>query len=225
MSRTLRVFSSTVVCASAAFANTIVNFQVSNYAGKPIPGVILTAKVSSTTSPPTDVAGKTQIILNQDMQPGDAVPLVLVRPEKLRMFVPWQGRAIIPKGLWVEVVLGEPGQAAALLNTSVVASLAGAINSEARQSGGDRKGSKKKGGKKKEETPPPSKGLSLSQSTFIQLEQAAEAIGLDPVEVDAAIRRMAKETKNGDQHKEFTRYDATLPRDRMQLFRNGGLIG
>jgi hypothetical protein len=105
--------------------------QVSDYHDRPIAGVVLSAKGTGSTSKPTDVAGKTQLVLQQRTQPGGDVFLILVRaPSKnLMFFSPWHGHATVPSsGGFIDVVLGVPGTAAALSNTRVVQSVAVAIN-------------------------------------------------------------------------------------------------
>jgi len=201
-----------MACGLSVSAATVLTIQVSNYSEVPIRGVILSSKFSSSTSAPSDVAGKTQIVLAQDVQPGDQVPLVLVQAPspKLRIFAPFEGRAIVPKQFFIEVVLGEPGDRLALKNENVLESLAGAINSEAI---------------KRPNTPLPEGvkgGPSLEFNFASSLKQVAGAVGVEPKELDAAIRKLAR-NKQPKKHMEgIVRYDAAVREDRMKaiLYKN-----
>jgi hypothetical protein len=174
-----------VIYASAAAAGTPLIVQVSDYSDRPIAGVILSAKASSSTSAPTDIAGKTQITLAQTLQPGDEVALVLVHApsQKMKMFAPWQGRAIVPKDLVIEVVLAEARQAAVLSNPVVVASLATAINAGANPSN---PGHTLRPGDPDPETPKVRKPSVDAMAT--SLKKVSKTAGLDPKNVDTAIR-------------------------------------
>lgn len=93
----------------AAQCATTVYLQVSDVHDQPMSGVILSTKTTGSTSPPSDVAGKTQITLNGSVQPGDAVVLVLVRAPRpgMRFYTPWEGFATVPKPSdAIPVVLG-----------------------------------------------------------------------------------------------------------------------
>lgn len=102
--------------------------QVSDYHERPIQGVILSGKGPGTsTSPPTDLSGKTQVIPPPGTQPGDPLSLTLVKAPNSKMIImsPFEGRATIPKAPWfVEVILGEPGDTWALKDERVVSTWA-----------------------------------------------------------------------------------------------------
>lgn len=121
-------FIGLVLCSTARSQK--IEIQVSDYHQKPISGTVLSAKSAGTsTTPPTDVAGKTQIVA-VGVQPGDPLSLVLVRAPGNGMIImsPYGGRAIVPKPSgFIEVVLGAPGNKWALRDPRVVWSWTAAI--------------------------------------------------------------------------------------------------
>lgn len=183
-----------VVCAAlaggaSASAGTVLNLQVSDYRSVPLPGVRLSAKTSSSTSPPTDIAGKTQLVLAQEVQPGDEILLVLVAAPspRLKMFVPFLGRAIVSKQFLIEVVLSEPAQTLALTNEKVVVSLTRAINTDALRSD-------------------PNPYVWTPEVRATSLKNIAAYVELKPKDVDDAIRKFAKTTKDPVFKKDFQYY-------------------
>src|SRR5271170_6478656 len=115
-------------CVLSSARSQTVPIQVSDYHERPIPGTILSGKGPGTsTSKPTDLAGKTQIIAPPGAQPGDPLPLTLVKAPDPKMIImsPFEGRATIPRQPWfIEVILGEPGDSWALKDERVVSSWA-----------------------------------------------------------------------------------------------------
>src|SRR5271170_4025426 len=115
-------------CVLSSARSQTVPIQVSDYHERPIPGTILSGKGPGTsTSRPTDLAGKTQIIAPPGAQPGDPLPLTLVKAPNPNMVImsPFEGRAIIPRSPWfIEVILGEPGNTWALRDERVVSTWA-----------------------------------------------------------------------------------------------------
>ena len=111
-------------CLCASASSQSVQIQVSDYHERPIPGTVLGGKSAGTsTSNPTDVAGKTQVIPPPGAQPGDPLSLVLVRAPARTMIImsPFQGRATIPRAPgFIEVILGERGDSWALRDKRVV---------------------------------------------------------------------------------------------------------
>jgi hypothetical protein len=95
----------------------------------PLKDSVLTAGGNGSTSSPSDIAGKTQILLPQGTKPGDSVVLILVRPGKpSMMFSPWEGRATVPTPPgFVTVVVGPRGDLAALQNNEVLAAMLSSI--------------------------------------------------------------------------------------------------
>ena len=105
-----------------------VPIQVSDYQERPIQGAILSGKGPGTsTSAPTDLSGKTQVIPPPGAQPGDPLSLSLVKAPNSKMIImsPFEGHATVPKSPWfVEVILGEPGDSWALKDERVVSTWA-----------------------------------------------------------------------------------------------------
>jgi hypothetical protein len=195
-------------CASWAQSGGVsLLLQVSNYHDRPIPGVILSAKGTGSTGQPTDIAGKTQLVLPQGTQPGGNVFLILVRaPSKdLQIFSPLHGRATVPlPGDFVEVYLGVRGTVAALTNPKIVDSLAVAIN------------------KMNAEPPPVGGGAEDSESQRRQdnLAEASKELGLEPNQVDDAIRELAKRVGGTRGEKIFAEYLEAYPGHRGPASKN-----
>ena len=176
---------STCLIPSASSQN--VEIQVSDYHERPIQGAILSGKASGTsTSKPTDLAGKTQIIPPPAAQPGDPLPLTLVKAPNPKMIImsPFEGRAIIPRRPWfIEVILGEPGDTWALKDERVVSSWAITLLEAYKESHvqvDDSHGSK----------PPVSPEVALSN--------LASAAGFTSEQIDHAIHSMYNDTENAN---------------------------
>jgi hypothetical protein len=154
---------------------------VSDYHEKPISGTILSTKGAGSTSSPTDVSGRTQISIPSTMQPGDALELSLVRApvQTMKIVSPWRGRATVPKPSgFIEVVLGVPGDRAALTDRRVVSSWALAIV------------------RKNESSPTPLTDQKRSET----LNEFAEQAGFTPAEIDSAIRALADVNDNNQRY-------------------------
>jgi hypothetical protein len=160
-----------------------VQIQVSDYHEHPILGTILSGKGSGTsTSKPTDLAGKTQIIPPPGAQSGDPFPLTLVKAPNPKMIImsPFEGRATIPKPPWfIEVILGEPGDTWALKDERVVSSWAITLLAAY-----------------KAEQSPPSPGSSSSLEA--NLSRVASAAGFTPEQIDHAIHSLYNDTENAN---------------------------
>ena len=198
-----RLIFSCCVFPLLASAGTILTIQVSTTKDLPIQGVILSSKVGSSTSAPTDVAGKTQIVLTQEVQPGDQVPLVLVHAPSpnLIMFAPFEGRAVIPKLFNVEVVLATRGDLQALTDKRVVVSLAAAVNSGAKNS----------------------QGSASPTDVWTSLQSVSKATGIDPLKLDTAIRGMAAKHTPDKAFSDLHGYVATLPASQAAAFGHRGV--
>ena len=184
--------------AIPAYSATLL-LQVCDVRDQPMSGVVLTAKSSGSTSPPTDVAGKTQIMLLPNLLPGEPVSLVLVRAPRagLQIYSPWEGSATIPNPNYaLAVVLGSRGDRAALENRRVTDSLAEAVL------------------KKQENHLPagafgramPSKRKGLNALSDVSMDA-----GLDPLQVDDAIRKWADNPVPKGESGAFTRYVKVMP--------------
>jgi hypothetical protein len=163
-----------LVCCTVPASSQIVAIQVSDLKDRPVAHAILSTKGSGSTSAPTDIAGKTQVQLPTGIQVGDELALVLVNsgPKPLRILSPWQGRAVVPRPQgFIEVVLGQVGDRAALENHKVLAALAAEVLEKNKQDPGD-----------------------FIQRQYI-LESVSYNAGFKAAEVDAAIREVAKDPK------------------------------
>lgn len=146
-----------------------VAIYVSDYHSSPIQGTILSTKGNGSTSPPTDIAGKTKIVMPSEVQPGDELSLTLVHaPVKtMQIMSPWQGRATVPKSTgFIEVVLGVPGDKVALQDPRVVSTWAQAIVRKNDQSG------------------------FVVDAPTRNLKDFAKQVGFTPNEIDSAIRSL-----------------------------------
>jgi hypothetical protein len=192
----LLLWVATAVCP--AWGATTLYLQVSDVHDEPMRGVVLSAKSSGSVSPPTDVAGKTQITVQGTLQPGDDVVLVLVRAPHpgMRFYTPWEGFATIPKPTGaIPVVLGAPGDRMSLDNASVRVSLANAVLDANAKS-----------------VPPPlAYPLPKNTRSYKALYTVSTAVGLDPLEVDDAIRRSEEWTKNETASHTLKRYVEVMP--------------
>jgi hypothetical protein len=196
--RVVRVVFSIFSLFSACGA-TVLHLQVSDYRSVPIRGVRLSAKTSSDTSPPTDIAGKTELTLSQDLHPGDYVLLVLVAAPspRLKMLVPVAGRGTVDNQFLIEVFLWEPGQALALNNEKIMLSITRAINENGSMNGNN---------------PFP---ILSPEHRATNLKQIADELGLKPTDVDAAIRKFEKTTKDPIFGREVQVYNQAIPSNHL----------
>ena len=165
-----------MLAPSPIYASTLLNLQVSDFNDRPLTGVIVSTKVGGSASAPTDIAGKPQIAIADDVQPGSSVALILVKAKsaKLRFFSPWEGVAIMPRpNEPILIILGSLGDVGSLHNAAVVGTLADAITQRARLGGDD-------------------SHASLSQQ-LNSLKSVSDECGLDAEAVDKAIRKLAKQ--------------------------------
>ncbi|MBV9611044.1 MAG: hypothetical protein JO091_01165 [Acidobacteriaceae bacterium] len=164
---------------AAAQGIVLTPVQVSDAQDRPIPRVVLSAKGDSSTSPPTDKAGKTHLALPSSITPGSEVSLVLVDSPlpNLKFLSPWQGRATVPLRDAVEVVLGVPGDPQMLNNLMVRQSLRGAIMAKAAGGGANGPGD--------------------------ALDKVATEVGLKPSEVGSALDRFAQYDLRAVHHHQY----------------------
>jgi biopolymer transport protein ExbB/biopolymer transport protein TolQ len=177
-------------CAASGAVGVLI-LQVSDSGDRPIRAVILSAKGGGSTSNPTDIAGKTQVLLPPGTQPGGDVFLTLVRaPSKdLRMIAPWHGHGIVPAwGGFLEVVLAAPGDLKALASPIVLKSVTAAINYMNGSRGGD--------------------GGLLAQTN---LREVSQELDLEPALVNGAIRAWATKVSDPQQMRLAIEYLAVYP--------------
>lgn len=162
------------ICLIPSARSESVQIQVSDYHERPIESVILSGKGAGTsTSRPTDLAGKTQIIPPPGAQPGDPLPLTLVKAPNPKMIImsPFEGRATIPRSPWfVEVILGEPGDTWALKDERVVSTWALTLLDL----------------------------YKVEQAPEANLSRVASASGFTSEQIDHAIHTMYENTENAD---------------------------
>ncbi len=200
--------------ALPAFAATTLSFEVLDDGNRPLRGVILSVEGDGSTSAPTDIAGKTYIAVNHDVQPGETILLVLVSappraPRKLTFFQPWNGRAIAPKPpSSIEVILGIPGNLAALENPRVVEALAHAVVVQIPEL------TYKRNAKSEEERD--LKIIPRHAAAADSLRIVSDQTGFDPVKLDATIRMLHQkyDLKSG-----MSRYVADVPTDAAEMAR------
>ena len=158
----------------------------------PLKNIVLTAGGNSSTSSPSDVAGKTQILLPQGTKPGDPVVLILVPPPKsFMMFSPWEGRTTMPvPPNFLTVVLGARGDLAALQNNKVLVGMLNSIVAKneriAQELEGWDWGSGKTGSASEK------KQFLLEKEQAASLQSLSNAAGLDARTVDKSLRDAVK---------------------------------
>jgi hypothetical protein len=182
-------------CSLLADSQTIA-IQVSNPQDRPIRGAILGTKGNGSTSSPTDVAGKTQIVPEQGTHAGDVLFLILVSAplKNPQIFSPWEGRAVVPNPQgFIDVIVGEHGDRAVLRNSKVTWAILAAIDNLNATAGW---------------------GTGRNSKYFdyqVARRRIASDSGFEPAEVDAAIRSLAEETTDKHQRKVAKRYLEDYP--------------
>ena len=168
-------------CGLLHAQNGVLFVHVSDPQESPISGVVLSTESLGTTSPPTDDAGKTRIKLPPQTKPNDSVTLQMVRPRNLVFISPWDGRTRVPSfdnesENFVSVKLVGRGQKAALQDERVLVTLLKRLN---------------------DATPLTSSDMELSEREREEnRREVAEEFGLDPSDIDQALREWGRETEN-----------------------------
>jgi hypothetical protein len=164
----------TLAFAVHANAQTLA-LQVTDPNDVPMQDVVISVGGKGSTSPPTDLSGKTFANLPQGAQPGDDIWLVLVKANQnnLMMYSPWRGKTTVPKPQgFVAVVLAARGSLSVLQNKKVIWSLVSAVNERNEfYSGGAGRAP-----------------LEYKKKT---LEVIAEEAGFSALQLDSAIRSVA----------------------------------
>src|SRR6185436_893830 len=162
--------------APARAAQGILVVQVSDLKGAPIPRVQLATKGDGSIGPPTDAAGRTRISLAAQTKPQAIVALTIVGAPKDLVFIsPWDNQVRVPpfeneSQNFASVVLAERGDRALLENGKTLVAIVSRVNlSTAAKDPSD---------------PSP-------QRRSDALKQTAESFGLQPSELDAALRAWA----------------------------------
>jgi tetratricopeptide (TPR) repeat protein len=166
--------ASALLIATVFAEQGVLVLQVATTAGAPIPRVIVSTKGDGAVGPPTDVAGRTRIRLAAQTKPQAIVGLTIVSAPKDLVFIsPWDNQIRIPpfeneSQNFAAVVLAERGDRALLENGKALLSMVAKVNLNA----GAKAATEAKAADRR--------GLALNQ--------VATAFGLEPAEVDAALR-------------------------------------
>ena len=168
--------------ASAALAVNVLHAEdgvlvisVADPKGKPISGVVLSTKGDGSTGSPTDISGKTRLRLAPQTRPGTWVTLQITHISGSRDLVfisPWDQRVIVPpfsneSENYVPLIVAERNSREVLASKDALVALAARIVAK---------------------PSPKSSGTQTSDRKRQVLAAAALEYGLDPVEVDSAIR-------------------------------------
>src|SRR5258705_5020339 len=154
-------------------AQGILVVQVSDLKGAPIPRVRLATKGDGSIGPPTDAAGRTRISLASQTKPQTIVALTIVSAPKDLVFVsPWDNQVRVPpfeneSQNFASVVLADRADRALLENGKVVVSVVSRLNLS---------------------TAPKDSSNQPAERRSEAVNQTAEAFGVQPWELDAAIR-------------------------------------
>ena len=159
--------------APARAAQGILVVQVSDLKGAPIPRVQLATKGDGSIGPPTDAAGRTRISLAAQTKPQTIVALTIVSAPKDLVFIsPWDNQVRVPpfeneSQNFASVVLADRTDRALLENGKVVVSVVSKLNLS---------------------TAPKDASNQPAERRADALRQAAATLGVQPSELDTAIR-------------------------------------
>jgi tetratricopeptide (TPR) repeat protein len=159
--------------APARAAQGILVVQVSDLKGAPIPRVQLATKGDGSIGPPTDAAGRTRISLAAQTKPQTIVALTIVSAPKDLVFIsPWDNQVRVPpfeneSQNFASVVLADRTDRALLENGKVVVSVVSKLNLS---------------------TAPKDASNQPAERRAVALSQTAATLGVQPSELDAAIR-------------------------------------
>ena len=162
-----------VSAAPAGAAQGILVVQVSDLKGAPIPRVQLATKGDGSIGPPTDTAGRTRISLAAQTKPQTIVALTIVSAPKDLVFIsPWDNQVRVPpfeneSQNFASVVLADRADRALLENGKVVVSVVSKLNLS---------------------TAPKDAGNQPAERRADALRQTAATLGVQPSELDTAIR-------------------------------------
>src|SRR5262245_6016734 len=162
-----------VSAAPARAAQGILVVQVSDLKGAPIPRVQLATKGDGSIGPPTDAAGRTRISLAAQTKPQTIVALTIVSAPKDLVFIsPWDNQVRVPpfeneSQNFASVVLADGNDRALLENGKVVVSVVSKLNLS---------------------TAPKDASNQPAERRADALRQTAASLGVQPSELDTAIR-------------------------------------
>ncbi|MGA8028139.1 MAG: tetratricopeptide repeat protein [Bryobacteraceae bacterium] len=153
---------------------SLLTVHVADTLGRPKPNVTLATDGSGSVGPPTDVGGRTRIQLSSDTRPGTEIALQVIRaPADFVFLSPWNNRVIVPpfentSQHFVEVILVQRGDRAALENGSVIRAYLQKINAANQPSSAHDRPSQ--------------------ADRDAVLHKIADQYGLTPQELDSALR-------------------------------------
>jgi tetratricopeptide (TPR) repeat protein len=159
--------------APARAAQGILVVQVSDLKGAPIPRVQLATKGDGSIGPPTDAAGRTRISLAAQTKPQTIVALTIVSAPKDLVFIsPWDNQVRVPpfeneSQNFASVVLADRTDRSLLENGKVVVSVVSKLNLS---------------------TAPKDASNQPAERRAVALSQTAATLGVQPSELDTAIR-------------------------------------
>lgn len=162
---------------SAQAETGVLVLHVADPQTRAIPNVTLSVKGDGSAGAPTDRSGRTRIRLAPQTRPGAWVSLQLVRtPRDLVFISPWDGRVRVPpfeneSENFGPVVLAARGERSVLENSRALASIAAKVNAARAPN--------------PKESPRPS-----------ALADVAREFGLDPADLDRALRGLAAKSKD-----------------------------
>jgi tetratricopeptide (TPR) repeat protein len=186
----------TALPAPAGAEQGVLVVQVADVSGKPIARVQLSTKGDGSVGSPTDVAGRTRIRLAAQTRPQAIVALTIVRaPRDLVFISPWDNQVRVPpfeneSQNFASVVLAERGDRALLENGKALTALVSRLNlSSAAKDPSD---------------PTPQRRSEV-------LNQTAALYGMQPSELDAAIRTWGGRTIDPYEKGMVALYSENLP--------------
>lgn len=174
-----------------------------NPQGRAITGVVLATKGDGATGPPTDKSGKSRIRLAPQTRPRSWVSLQVVRSSQDLVFIsPWDSRVMVPSfenesENFVPVVLAERGNRALLESGKALASLSAKINfaNAAKDANANK---------------------TVEQRRAV-LEEVSREYGLDPAQVDSAIRALGSKSKDPYERGMAALYQREFPEAAREL--------
>ena len=179
---TLAVIGCLVVTVNAE--EGVLVLHVTSTEGRALPGVVLSPRGDGSVSSPTDRAGRTRMKLAPDTRPGKWVTLQVVQRAGANSWVfisPWDARVIVPpfdneSNNFVPVVLARRSDRVLLENGKAIAAITKSILNDIASKTTD-------------------KGISEEQRRAVLAEQA-QKYGLNPDEIDKAIRGWGERAKD-----------------------------
>jgi tetratricopeptide (TPR) repeat protein len=160
----------------------VLAIHVSDTQKRPISGVQLATEGDGSVGSPTDAAGKTRIRLAPQTRPQSWITLQIVKSSRDLVFIsPWDGRAQVPSfenesENYARIVMAPRGDRALLESKSAVLAIAARFNSSV--------------------APTRPNQSATDDGRRAALTEVSKDYGLQPVDVDHAIRSLGERTTN-----------------------------